>query len=192
MPRLNNLFFFIVIDTCFVLWLLSSFNNIFFTDVIETCEEKLALSHVVKYESIKWLFTDCFCLIIWYSTGSWTWTSLWVFLNNLDCEFHLTKLVTLILFKSTFFSEHFYRLFRYIVVLVQCGWFSKIIVLFSVFMVIQAYCIIFLKLTLQRLFQNLAERLKLEIFAKIINSFKVVETFLDNYIKYSTWFWTAL
>ena len=192
MPRLNNLFFFIVIDTCFVLWLLSSFNNIFFTDVIETCEEKLALWHVVKYESIKCLFTDCFCLIIWYSTGSWTWTSLWVFLNNLDCEFHLTKLVTLILFKSTFFSEHFYRLFRYIVVLVQCGWFSKIIVLFSVFMVIQAYCIIFLKLTLQRLFQNLAERLKLEIFAKIINSFKVVETFLDNYIKYSTWFWTAL
>ena len=192
MPRLNNLFFFIVIDTCFVLWLLSSFNNIFFTDVIETCEEKLALWHVVKYESIKWLFTDCFYLIIWYSTGSWTWTSLWVFHDNLDCEFHLTKLVTLILFKSIFFSEHFYRLFRYIVVLVQCGWFSKIIVLFSVFMVIQAYCIIFLKLTLQRLFQNLAERLKLEIFVKIINSFKVVETFLDNYIKYSTWFWTAL
>ena len=61
---------FIVIDTCFVLWLFSCSNNLFFFIVIDTCEEKLALWHVVKYDSIEWLFTDCFCLIIWYSTGS--------------------------------------------------------------------------------------------------------------------------
>ena len=48
-------------------------------------------------------------------------------------------------------------------------------------MVIQAYCIIPLKLNLQRRFQNLAERQKLELFAKIVKSFKAVDT-LDNHI----------
>ena len=97
----------IVIDTCFVLWSFSRLYNLFFVIVIDTCEEKLALWHVVKYGLIEWLFIDCFCLIIWHSTGSLTWTSLWVFLNDLDCVFHLPQLVPLILFKSTFFTEHF-------------------------------------------------------------------------------------
>ena len=51
-------------------------------------------------------------------------------------------------------------------------------VYFSIFMIIQTYCIMFLKLKVQRLFQNLAERLKLQLFAKIVNSFKAVDTFL--------------
>ena len=48
-------------------------------------------------------------------------------------------------------------------------------------MVIQAYSIILLKLNLQRRFQNLGEHQKLELFAKIVNSFKAVDT-LDNHI----------
>ena len=49
---------------------LSSLNNLFFFIVIDNCEEKLALWHIVKYGSIEWLFTNYFCLILWYSTGS--------------------------------------------------------------------------------------------------------------------------
>ena len=68
--------------TTFVLWInyflhcnwylfcTLNLNNLFFFTVIENCEEKLALWHIVKYDSIEWLFTDYFCLIIWYSTGS--------------------------------------------------------------------------------------------------------------------------
>ena len=48
----------------------SSLNNLFFFTVIDKCEEKLALWYIVKCDSIGWLFTDYFCLIIWYSTGS--------------------------------------------------------------------------------------------------------------------------
>ena len=50
-------------------------------------------------------------------------------------------------------------------------------------MAMQAYCIILLKLNLQRRFQNLAEGQKLVRFAKIVNSFKIVGTFLDNHIR---------
>ena len=39
-------------------------------------------------------------------------------------------------------------------------------------MVIQAYCIIYLKLKLKRLFQNLAGRLMLEVFAKKVTASK--------------------
>ena len=77
-----------------------------------------------------WLFLFNNLILYW----TWIWTSLRVFLNDLDCEFHLPTLVTL--------------------------------------MVMQAYCIIFLKLKLQKRFKNLAERLKLQLFAKIFNSFK--------------------
>ena len=66
----NLFFFFIVIDTCFVHWLISSLNNLFFLIVTDNFEEKLELWYIVKYDSIEWLFTDWFCLIIWYSTGS--------------------------------------------------------------------------------------------------------------------------
>ena len=48
----------------------SSLNNLFFFIVIDNCEEKLALWHIAKCDSIEGLFTDYFCLIIWYSTGS--------------------------------------------------------------------------------------------------------------------------
>ena len=37
---------------------------------IDHWEEKLALWYIVKCHSIEWLFTDYFCLIIWYATGS--------------------------------------------------------------------------------------------------------------------------
>ena len=57
------------------------------------------------------------------------WTSLWVFLIDLEYGFYLPTLVTLILFKNIFFTEHFQRLFRYIVILVQRGRFSEIILI---------------------------------------------------------------
>ena len=63
--RLNNLFFFIVFYTSFVIWLFSSLNNLFFIIVIDFFEEKLAPWHLVKYDSIEWLLTDHFCLMIW-------------------------------------------------------------------------------------------------------------------------------
>ena len=48
----------------------SSLNNLSFSIVIDNWEEKLAQWHIMKYDSIEWLFTDYFCLIIWYPTGS--------------------------------------------------------------------------------------------------------------------------
>ena len=62
------LIFFIVINTCFVLWIFLLWLTYIFLIVIDHCEEKLALWYIVKCDSIEWLFTDYFCLIIWYST----------------------------------------------------------------------------------------------------------------------------
>ena len=62
---LNNLSFFIVIDTYFVHWLFSSLSNSFLNNVIDTCKENLALTHIMKFDSIEWLFTG------------------WIFFNNL-------------------------------------------------------------------------------------------------------------
>ena len=45
-------------------------NNLIFLILINNCEEKLALWYIVKCDSTEGLFTDYFCLIIWYSTGS--------------------------------------------------------------------------------------------------------------------------
>ena len=104
---LNKLSFFIVFDTCFVCWLFSSLNNLFYNILIDTWKENLAVWHIIKYDSIKWLFTDWFCLIIWCSTGSYTWTSLRVFVNDLEWRFHLTKLVTITLFICTFPTYRF-------------------------------------------------------------------------------------
>ena len=71
--------------TCFVLWItyflhcnwylfctfnFSTLSNLFFFIVIDNCEEKLALWHIVTYDSVEWLFSDYFCLMIWYSTRS--------------------------------------------------------------------------------------------------------------------------
>ena len=63
------LIFFIVIDTYVVLWIFLLWLTYIFFLEIDNCEEKLALWYV-KSDSIEWLFTDYFYLIIWYSTGS--------------------------------------------------------------------------------------------------------------------------
>ena len=64
------LFFFIVINTYIVLWIFLLWLTYIYFLEIDHCEEKLALWYIVKCDSIEWLFTDYFCLIIWYSTGS--------------------------------------------------------------------------------------------------------------------------
>ena len=63
------LFFCIVINTYVVLWIFLLWLTYIFFLEIDHCEEKLALWYIVKCDSIEWLFTDYFCLIIWYSTG---------------------------------------------------------------------------------------------------------------------------
>ena len=64
------LIFFIVIDTCFVLWIFLLWLTYIFLIIIDHCEGKQALWYIVKCDSRDWLFTYYFCLIIWYSTGS--------------------------------------------------------------------------------------------------------------------------
>ena len=54
-----------------------------------------------------------------------------MFLNDLDGGFDLPTLLTLTLFKNTFFTEHLQLLFWYTFALVQCALFSKIIVIVS-------------------------------------------------------------
>ena len=62
---------FIVIDTCFLLlylWIFCFWLTYIFLIVIDHCEENLW--YIVKCDSIPWLFTNSFCLIICYYTGS--------------------------------------------------------------------------------------------------------------------------
>lgn len=47
-----------------------SLNNLIFFIIIDTCEEKLVLWYLWKHGSVDWLFTDCFGLIIWYYARS--------------------------------------------------------------------------------------------------------------------------
>ena len=97
-----------------MLWSFSSLNNLFFIIVIDTFEEKLTLWHIVKYDSIEWWSTDYFCLIIWYYTGSRTWSSQWVLLSDLDCGFHLTCITYSL-------QEHlFYRTLLVAVLVYRC------------------------------------------------------------------------
>ena len=106
---LNNLSFFIVIDTYFVHWLFSSLNNSFLNIVIDTCKENLALRHIMKFDSIEWLFTDFFFFffnnLILHGVINLNFSI--AVSQDLNCGFQLTKLIKITLLMWTFPPYHF-------------------------------------------------------------------------------------
>lgn len=84
---MNDLFYFIVIDIKLALW-----NNI------------LKKTSLVKYDSVDWLITDSFYLIIWYYAGS-----------CFNCYYFCRKEIGVCkpLFSQLFYSQIFLKYYMY-------------------------------------------------------------------------------